>query len=266
MRSSIVAPTKSSVSKERSDVGNRQREQELKVNAAGFCVGDSVTVTGSGYTGIARYVGPVHFAVGTWIGIELKMATGKNDGCVQGKRYFTCPQNCGLFIKAAGCNRKQTTSSRGVITTPIPRSPTKQKDPAADSNSAASLAPPVSLSFPGNLKEPKKVTPAMPEKAVIKSTINNIDKADTTLSTKKAVLKSSAAGSVSTTTSKIVATKTGPISKPVVVTRATSSLLPPPPPSTAQTMASMQKNFENLQARVVEMESKFNAVNTFMVR
>ena len=85
-RSSVPTPTRSSTSRER------------MTNFAGFSIGDTVTVTGSGYTGIARFVGPVHFSAGTWLGIELKMPTGKNDGCVQGKRFFSCPPNCGLFI------------------------------------------------------------------------------------------------------------------------------------------------------------------------
>ena len=39
------------------------------------------------------------FAPGKWIGIELVGALGKNNGTVRGKTYFTCPENCGLFVR-----------------------------------------------------------------------------------------------------------------------------------------------------------------------
>ncbi|KAJ5093606.1 hypothetical protein N7456_009467 [Penicillium angulare] len=46
-----------------------------------------------------RFIGTTHFAVGDWIGVELTEATGKNDGAVQGERYFDCEAGFGMFIR-----------------------------------------------------------------------------------------------------------------------------------------------------------------------
>lgn len=49
--------------------------------------------------GIVRYIGPVDFADGTWLGIELRLPKGKNDGTVQGKNYFACRPGYGLLVR-----------------------------------------------------------------------------------------------------------------------------------------------------------------------
>lgn len=48
---------------------------------------------------VIRFVGNTHFAPGDWVGVELEDATGKNDGSVQGERYFTCRPNFGMFVR-----------------------------------------------------------------------------------------------------------------------------------------------------------------------
>mmetsp|Transcript_8956 Transcript_8956/g.16829 ORF Transcript_8956/g.16829 Transcript_8956/m.16829 type:complete len:678 (+) Transcript_8956:257-2290(+) len=50
--------------------------------------------------GYVRYMGPVHYAKGEWIGVELDNPVGKNNGTVKGKSYFECPEKCGVFAKA----------------------------------------------------------------------------------------------------------------------------------------------------------------------
>lgn len=46
-----------------------------------------------------RFAGQTSFQVGEWIGVELDDKTGKNDGSVQGVRYFDCPMGYGMFVK-----------------------------------------------------------------------------------------------------------------------------------------------------------------------
>lgn len=48
------------------------------------------------------YVGEVAeipSGVGAWIGVKLDEPTGKNDGSISDKRYFTCAHNCGVFVR-----------------------------------------------------------------------------------------------------------------------------------------------------------------------
>ncbi|OQV19293.1 putative Restin-like protein [Hypsibius exemplaris] len=52
-------------------------------------------------TGIVRFLGKPHFKEGIWCGIELDEPSGKNDGSVEGRRYFTCTPNHGVFAPIA---------------------------------------------------------------------------------------------------------------------------------------------------------------------
>ncbi|KAK7487524.1 hypothetical protein BaRGS_00021226 [Batillaria attramentaria] len=49
--------------------------------------------------GTIRYIGPTDFGDGTWLGVELRTPKGKNDGSVQGKRYFSCKPDHGLLVR-----------------------------------------------------------------------------------------------------------------------------------------------------------------------
>lgn len=62
-------------------------------------LGSRVVVDG-GKTGTVRFVGPVQFREGIWVGVQLDFAQGKNDGSVNGVRYFTCDRAHGLFVSS----------------------------------------------------------------------------------------------------------------------------------------------------------------------
>ncbi|OMJ08421.1 Dynactin [Smittium culicis] len=57
------------------------------------------TVIAQEKQGVIRFIGDTKFAAGTWVGVELSDSTGKNDGSVQGVRYFDVPKNHGLFVR-----------------------------------------------------------------------------------------------------------------------------------------------------------------------
>uniref|UniRef100_A0A6Q2YKM5 Kinesin family member 13Bb n=1 Tax=Esox lucius TaxID=8010 RepID=A0A6Q2YKM5_ESOLU len=60
--------------------------------------GEFVTV-GTNKSGVVRYVGPTDFAEGTWVGVELDLPAGKNDGSVGGKHYFNCNPGYGVLVR-----------------------------------------------------------------------------------------------------------------------------------------------------------------------
>uniref|UniRef100_A0AAQ4NU30 Kinesin family member 13Bb n=1 Tax=Gasterosteus aculeatus aculeatus TaxID=481459 RepID=A0AAQ4NU30_GASAC len=74
--------------------------------------GEFVTV-GNNKSGTVRYVGPADFAEGLWVGVELEVPAGKNDGSVGGKHYFHCNPGYGVLVRpdrvsrAAGKRRRQ---------------------------------------------------------------------------------------------------------------------------------------------------------------
>ncbi|XP_072369445.1 kinesin-like protein KIF13B isoform X2 [Scyliorhinus torazame] len=60
--------------------------------------GEYVSV-GTNKIGTVRYIGPTEFADGIWIGIELNVPAGKNDGSVGGKQYFRCNPGYGVLVR-----------------------------------------------------------------------------------------------------------------------------------------------------------------------
>ncbi|KAL8277718.1 hypothetical protein RQP46_009840 [Phenoliferia psychrophenolica] len=65
-----------------------------------LALGTRVSVSAG--VGYVRFVGQAAFAAGKWVGVELDKPDGKNDGSVAGKRYFSCTEGYGVFVKHAG--------------------------------------------------------------------------------------------------------------------------------------------------------------------
>ncbi|CAH8557458.1 unnamed protein product [Heterobilharzia americana] len=62
-------------------------------------IGYRVEVTGKDVVGTVAFVGTTQFSAGKWVGVILDEPKGKNNGTVQGKRYFTCEENFGIFVR-----------------------------------------------------------------------------------------------------------------------------------------------------------------------
>ncbi|XP_019376445.1 PREDICTED: kinesin-like protein KIF13B [Gavialis gangeticus] len=79
--------------------------------------GEYVTV-GTNKTGTIRYVGPTDFQEGMWVGVELDLPSGKNDGSIGGRQYFKCNPGYGLLVKpsrvkkATGAARRRSAGLR----------------------------------------------------------------------------------------------------------------------------------------------------------
>uniref|UniRef100_A0A1B6KU69 Dynactin subunit 1 n=1 Tax=Graphocephala atropunctata TaxID=36148 RepID=A0A1B6KU69_9HEMI len=68
---------------------------------ASLQIGHRVEVTGKGVQGEVAYLGTTGFATGKWVGVILDEPKGKNNGTVQGKNYFQCRENYGMFVRQA---------------------------------------------------------------------------------------------------------------------------------------------------------------------
>lgn len=66
-------------------------------------LGGRVFLPSSKVFGTVRFLGPTRFREGTWAGLELDVPEGKNDGSINGMRYFDCRPNHGLFVRPGVC-------------------------------------------------------------------------------------------------------------------------------------------------------------------
>lgn len=70
-----------------------------------YFVGDEV-VLNDGRRASVQFVGPIHLAAGTFVGVALQTPTGKHNGTVGDQQYFSCPANHGLLLRPSGILRK----------------------------------------------------------------------------------------------------------------------------------------------------------------
>ncbi len=105
-----------------------------------FQLGQTVALP-EGRIGRIHFIGNCHFAPGVWLGVELEDASGKNDGAVQGQRYFECKPGYGMFVKP---------STAVVLDQPTPKPITTA---LARANGAVVKSRPQSLAFSGLRKQ-----------------------------------------------------------------------------------------------------------------
>ncbi|RDB18502.1 Tubulin-folding cofactor B [Hypsizygus marmoreus] len=75
-----------------------QPEVPTDISVSARCEVES-SEAGLSKRGTVRFIGPTKFGSGAWVGIEYDEPLGKNDGSVQGERYFTCRPKYGVFVR-----------------------------------------------------------------------------------------------------------------------------------------------------------------------
>merc|ERR1712039_189957 len=85
--------------KEESDRVYKEMQEEKKksVNVGDRCLVEAPK--NPVRRGEVKYVGEVHFKEGIWVGVKLDEPYGKNNGSVEGKKYFECQPKYGSFVK-----------------------------------------------------------------------------------------------------------------------------------------------------------------------
>ncbi|XP_053673232.1 restin homolog isoform X2 [Anopheles nili] len=100
---SLTSPARSGTVSPTHSVQSYASKSPAIAGTATLNVGDRVIVS-SGFgsrPGILKFIGETQFSSGTWCGVQLDEASGKNDGTVEGVRYFECPAKCGIFVPIA---------------------------------------------------------------------------------------------------------------------------------------------------------------------
>ncbi|XP_071793613.1 dynactin subunit 1-like isoform X3 [Asterias amurensis] len=121
-------------------------------------IGSKVEITGKGLHGKVAFVGVTAFATGKWIGVVLDDAKGKNNGVVQGKKYFNCPDNYGIFVRQSQITVEDSPPGSGVVspgtTSPVPTSIPRASAPKTEKSPLVKKQPPSPSQKSGEQKTP----------------------------------------------------------------------------------------------------------------
>ncbi|KAN0016419.1 hypothetical protein ACTFIU_006386 [Dictyostelium citrinum] len=204
--------------------------------------GTRVSINGKPELGLGtvKYCGMTKFSPGRWVGIELDSAVGKNDGTVQGERYFDCKPAHGLFVKP----------NMAVIVEEQPpqqqtSSPTSNNDDGVDDSKLmpAPITTPSKLAAPSGIRPPSS-TGIRPPSSLGKGRpsltgSSSTTSTSTTTTPTSSIKKPSESGirrpstipsSTSTTTSTTSPTSTSPLTSPPPEKKSE-----PSPPTTTNT-------------------------------
>ncbi|XP_060951755.1 dynactin subunit 1-like isoform X1 [Limanda limanda] len=216
-------------------------------------IGCTVEVTGKGQRGTVAYIGATLFASGKWVGVVLDEPKGKNDGTVQGKRYFICEENHGIFVRQSQIQVVDDGSGATSPETPefVLAKILKQKDTPE--------TPKTSKLTPLNVK--KWSTPGLtPATSLPSLLVRSAGRPSLPLTTSRESLSSSLSGDVSEAG---VSSQQGALGAPIVP-QPSGSPAPvaspvPATPSKAEPPISKQEE-ESLRAQVKDLDEKLETL------
>ncbi|KAJ9474033.1 Protein NIP100 [Pseudozyma hubeiensis] len=185
--------------------------------------------------GEVLFVGQTSFAPGVWVGIELDEQNGKNNGSVQGKRYFECEDGYGVFVRSSQVHvLSPEEEMRSIDDDPAPQPPTPAARVTRPANAttpsaaaAARLSPRKSVA-PTQARTPAARTslaPAAPPSAVRRTSTTSVSSS-----------VSSASASRPPTSASIASRTSSPVKPPSGV-RSPVKALAPARPSAASSAA-----------------------------
>ncbi|KAK4167419.1 dynein associated protein-domain-containing protein [Cladorrhinum sp. PSN259] len=191
-----------------------------------LAVGQKIQLS-DGRTGFIRYVGQPHFAQGDWVGVELDDGTGKNDGSVQGERYFDCEMGYGMFV------RPITITVLAQPPPPPPKPPAAKRPPSRPSSfqsfGASSRGP---TPADTGLNKRMSLNAPSPSPGARRGSVRSPTKSQSPTKQLGTAPSSAAPSRTGTPSNARPGVATGP--RPRTVTQSRASMAPPPIPATRQ--------------------------------
>nr|XP_046236385.1 dynactin subunit 1-like isoform X4 [Scatophagus argus] len=217
-------------------------------------IGSVVEVIGKGQRGTVAYIGATLFASGKWVGVILNEPKGKNDGTVQGKRYFTCEENHGIFVRQSQIQVVDEGSSATSPETP-------------DSGLAKTLrqkdipeTPKTSKQTPANVKKWSTPSRLMPATSLPSLLVRPPGRISLSLMASRESLSSSLSGDVSEAgLSSIQGALGAPVMPQPSGSPAAAAAPVPATPSKVESAISKQEE-ESLRAQVKDLEEKLETL------
>uniref|UniRef100_A0A3Q2Q047 Dynactin subunit 1 n=1 Tax=Fundulus heteroclitus TaxID=8078 RepID=A0A3Q2Q047_FUNHE len=156
-------------------------------DAGCLSIGSIVEVTGKGQRGTVAYIGATLFASGKWVGIVLDEAKGKNDGSVQGKRYFTCEENHGIFVRSSqvGDGNEFRCHEEDVVTLLATRGNVSEAGLSSPQGALGAPVTPQPSGSPAAAATPAPATPSKEEES-LRAQVKDLEEKLETLKMKRA--------------------------------------------------------------------------------